>query len=218
MTRTTSVVAICLAFAGITGGVFVGASGLDTVVGCGVPDHTYPDQSARDWVTQADHVVVGTPVQEEDTGRRDFTKGPVGHQTDRKVTFRTDRLLWSAGRPRQSLGRSFDLVAPGWSVMRQSGDRIKRTTGDAPRLETGHTYLLALRWSGGRWAVLGEGASVPFDGHTAGRGEWCGRVLGTEDVARGELFSRSDDHSLEKSLLGQGEEAVVRALDRAARK
>ncbi|MFB7595386.1 hypothetical protein [Streptomyces sp. NPDC056160] len=218
MRRTTSVVALCLALAGIAGGVFVGSAGLDTVVGCGVPDHTYPDQTARDWVTQADHVVVASPVHQEDTGRRDYTKGPVRYDLDRKVTFRADRLLWSTGRPRQSLGRSFDMVAPGWRVLRQSDTRIKRTAGDAPRLETGHTYLLALRWSGDGWVVLGEGASVPFDEHTAGRGEWCGRVLSKDDVARGELFSRSDDHSLEKALLGQDEQAVVRALARAGRK
>ncbi|MFF0968630.1 hypothetical protein ACWDQO_14645 [Streptomyces sp. NPDC003703] len=218
MTRTASVVALVVALAGIAGSVFVGASGLDTVMGCGPADHTYPDQTARDWVTQADHVVVAAPVAEEDTGRRDYKSGPVGYETDRKVTFRTDRRLWSAARPRHALGGDFALVAPGWRVLRAGGARIKRTTGDAPRLETGHTYLLALRWSEGAWVVLGEGASVPFDGHTAGSGEWCGRVLDKDDVARGELFSRSDDHSLEKALLGKDEQAVVRALTRAARK
>ncbi|MFJ8151691.1 hypothetical protein [Streptomyces sp. NPDC094468] len=48
--------------------------------------------------------------------------------------------------------------------------------------------------------------------HTGDRGEWCGRVLSEQDVAEGERFSRHDDHSLEKALLGQDEDAVKRAL------
>ncbi|MPY38401.1 hypothetical protein FNH09_46580 [Streptomyces adustus] len=64
---------------------------------------------------------------------------------------------------------------------------------------------------------LGEGAVVPFDGHTVGNGEWCGRVLGPEDFAEGERMARHDDHSLEKALLGQGADAVAQALGRAAR-
>ncbi|MCH0571414.1 hypothetical protein I3F60_19450 [Streptomyces sp. MUM 136J] len=37
-------------------------------------------------------------------------------------------------------------------------------------------------------------------------------MLSKEDVARGERFSRSDDHGLEKALLGRDERAVTRAL------
>ncbi|MCZ9345500.1 hypothetical protein NGM37_47955, partial [Streptomyces sp. TRM76130] len=105
-------------------------------------------------------------------------------------------------------------VVPGWRVY-ESGTRIKRTAAAAPRLETGHTYLLALRWADGGWVVLGEGAAVPFDDHVAGQGEWCGRVLSKEDVALGERFSRKDDTSLEKAVLGRDEEAVSAALREA---
>ncbi|MGW7261401.1 hypothetical protein [Streptomyces sp. NPDC054834] len=109
------------------------------------------------------------------------------------------------------------MTAPGWQVY-TSGSRIKRTATDAPRLETGHTYLLALRWTDDGWVTLGEGAVVPFDDHTGDQGEWCGRVMSKEDVARGERFSRSDDNSLEKALLGQNEQAATRELERAGRK
>ncbi|MFD3617867.1 hypothetical protein ACFWWT_22035 [Streptomyces sp. NPDC058676] len=50
-----------------------------------------------------------------------------------------------------------------------------------------------------------------------GRGEWCGSVLDTDGFAQGERISRHDDHSLEKSLVGEGEDALRRELDRAAR-
>ncbi|MEU2776016.1 hypothetical protein ABZ646_24555 [Streptomyces sp. NPDC007162] len=42
-------------------------------------------------------------------------------------------------------------------------------------------------------------------------------MLSKTDVAEGERFSRQDDDSLEKALLGQGEQAARDALNRAAR-
>ncbi|MFB7091029.1 hypothetical protein [Streptomyces sp. NPDC056296] len=208
-------VAAILALAGVAAGVLVGHGGLDTVVGCGMPSDSHPSRTAADWITNADHVVVATPTAEQDTNRRNFAKGAIQYQTDRAVTFRTDKLLWSSPRPRQQIGKDFDMVSAGWNVYRDSGKRTKRTTAAAPRLEPGHTYLLALRWTSGQWAVLGEGAAVPFDRHIAGQGEWCGRTLSKDDVARGERFSRKDDHSLEKAVHGQDEPAVIRELERA---
>lgn len=210
--------AACLALAGVAASVLIGKGGLDTVVGCGIANDELPSQTAEDWVAHADHVVVATPTAEEDTNRRDFKVGVVSHKTDRKVTFRTDDVLWSAKSPRRELGKDFDMVAAGWQVYRESGNRAKLTTADAPRLETGHTYLLALRWTDGQWTVLGEGAAVPFDDHTTAHGEWCGRVLSKEDIALGELFSRSDDTSLEEVLLGKNEQAVKNALTTASKK
>ncbi|MBX9397919.1 hypothetical protein K4749_31125 [Streptomyces sp. TRM72054] len=210
-------VALFLALAGVAGALLVGRGGLDTVVGCGVADDPHPSQTARDWVENADHVVVATPVREEETNRREFKKGAYRFQTDRTVTFRTDDVLWSAPRPDRPIAEGFDLTAPGWRIHRASGNRVKRTAAYAPRLEPGHTYLLAVRWTADGWAVLGEGAAIPFDDRTAGRGEWCGRVLTEEDVARGERFSRRADDSLEKAVHGRDEQAVVSALEGAGR-
>ncbi|MBG0854035.1 hypothetical protein I2W78_19825 [Streptomyces spinoverrucosus] len=209
-------VALLLALAGVAGALLIGSGGLDTVVGCGVSADPYPSQTAQDWVENADHVVVATPVGEEETNRREFEKGAYRYQTDRTVTFRADDVLWSAPRADRSLDEGFELTAPGWRVHRASGNRSKRTAGYAPRLELDHTYLLAVRWTADGWAVLGEGAAIPFDDRTAGRGEWCGRVLSEEDVARGERFSRRADDSLEKAVNGRDEQAVVHALETAA--
>ncbi|MEV1065277.1 hypothetical protein [Streptomyces sp. NPDC050263] len=206
--------AACTAFAGVAAAVLVGHGGLHTVVGCGIANDATPSLTAKDWVTNADHAVVATPVREQDTNRRDFKTGPVQYRTDRTVTLRRDSVLWSSDSPKRALGENFDMTAAGWNVYR-SGTRTKRTAAEAPRLEPGHTYLLALRWTDAGWTVLGEGAAVPFDDHTVGQGEWCGRDLSKEDVAMAELFSRSDDHSLEKTLNGQDEAAVTRELKRA---
>lgn len=202
---------------GIASGVLVAYGGLETVVGCGSPSDAYPSQTAKDWITHADHVAVVTATAERDGDRREVAEGPVRAEIQRIVTLTVDDVPWSAGRPRHALGKDFGMVAAGWSEYRKSGRRVARTTGAAPRLEPGHTYLLALRWAADRWVVLGEGASVPFDDRTAGLGEWCGRVLSAEDFARGERFSRQDDNSLEEAILGKDERAVVRELKQAAR-
>ncbi|MFJ6659825.1 hypothetical protein ACIQNG_26240 [Streptomyces sp. NPDC091377] len=208
-------VAACLAIAGVVGGVLVGEGGLDTVVGCGMNSDYYPSQTAKDWVDNADHVVVATPIREQDTNRRDFTEGPTHYTTDRLVTFRADDVLWSADRPKSPLGDNFDMVTDGWRAKRDSGRRLKRTTPEAPRLEPGHSYILALRWAEDQWVVLGEGAAVPYDDNIAGQGEWCGRTLSKEDIASAERFSRQDDNSLEKTVLGQDKQAVIRELKQA---
>ncbi|MFD7563920.1 hypothetical protein ACFV7O_12080 [Streptomyces tendae] len=200
-----------LALAGLTAGVLTGREGLTTVVGCGPVGDPYPSRTAADWKAGADHVVVARPASERETDREDFDEGPVRYTVDRSVTLRREETLWSAGHPRHEVGSDFEMKAPGWSVHR-SGNRAKRTAPQAPRLEIGHTYVLALRWDDGRWVVLGEGAAVPFDDHVAGRGEWCGRVLSEDDFAAGEHFSRRDDHSLEKTVLGRDEHAISREL------
>ncbi|WP_329560036.1 hypothetical protein OG711_20965 [Streptomyces uncialis] len=215
---TSRSAAACLAVAGILAGVLVGNSALGTVPGCGFGSDAYPSQTAGDWTAHADHVVVATPVKERSINRRDYEEGRTLYDVEREVTFRADDVLWGTERPGRPVGAEFELVAPGWRVIRASGDRFDHTNANAPRFETGHTYLLALRWDAGRWAVLGEGAAVPFDDRTVGQGEWCGRDLSKEDVARGERFSRPDDTSLEESLLGRNAQAVTRELDKASRK
>ncbi|MFE3164236.1 hypothetical protein [Streptomyces sp. NPDC059224] len=210
-------VAAVLAAVGVVAGVLLGRPGLDSVPGCGTSGDLYPSQTAKDWVSYADHVVVAGPVREQETNRQNYRKGPIAYAMDRRVSFRTDSRLWSRSSPRHAVGRDFDMVAPGWEVHRAGGTRVAQTATDAPRLEVGHTYLLALRWREGGWVVLGEGGAVPFDDHTGDQGEWCGRVLSKEDVAEGERFSRHDDHSVEKAVLGRNEDAVRRALAHAGR-
>lgn len=206
-----------LALAGITAGVLIGREGLRTVVGCGLANDPYASQTAADWKAGADHVVVALPTSEREINRKDFDKGSVRYTVDRSVTFRKEKMLWSADTPRHEMGSAFDMTAPGWSMYRK-GNRVKRTAPDAPRLETGHAYVLALRWDAGQWVVLGEGAAVPFDEHVVGRGEWCGRVLNEDDFAKGEQFSPRDAPSLEETVRGQDEDAISRELVKAGGK
>lgn len=206
-----------LALVGITAGVLIGRESLRTVVGCGAPDDRFPSRTAADWKAGADHVVVTRPTAERETNREEVAMGAVRYTVDRAVTLRKERVLWSAATPRHELGSEFDMTAPGWSVYR-NGKRVKGTAPEAPRLEIGHMYVLALRWEADQWVVLGEGAAVPFDDRVAGRGEWCGMVLSEDDFAKGERFSRRDDHSLEETVQGQGEAAISRELAKTGSK
>ncbi|WP_229871790.1 hypothetical protein [Streptomyces longisporoflavus] len=206
-----------LAAVGITAAVLVGREGLRTVAGCGAVNDPYPSQAAADWKAGADHVVVAVPTAERDTNRQDFDQGSVQYTVERTVSLSKEKVLWSAHTPRHELGSAFEMTAPGWSVYR-NGKRIKSTAPEAPRLETGHTYVLALRWDADQWVVLGEGAAVPFDDHVAGRGEWCGQVLGEDDFAKGERFAQRDGHSLEETVRGQDEAAILRELEKTGGK
>ncbi|POX53789.1 hypothetical protein C3489_15160 [Streptomyces sp. Ru71] len=214
----TGALVAALAALGVVGGVLVGWGGLDTVNGCGYPDNPYPSETARDWVAYADAVVVGRAVSERESGRRELALGAYRYDVERTVRLRAESVPYvSRERSHPGVGATLDYVAPGWKVTRAGGDRVDVLTGEAPRVVPGHTYVLALRWREGRWVALGEGGVVPYDGHVVGRGEWCGRVLGTDGFAQGERLGRRDDHSLEKALLGQGDQALTRALKDARR-
>jgi hypothetical protein len=208
-----------LAAVGVTAGILVGWPALDTVNGCGLSTDRYPSGTAQDWVRYADVVVVGRAVRERESGRAKLAVGAYRYQLQRTVELTVQaRPFSSRTRSHPAVGAALDYVAAGWKVPRSDDTaRVPDLTGDAPRVIPGHTYILALRWEGERWVALGEGAVVPFDGQVVGRGEWCGQILDTDAFAHGERTARSDDHSLEKTLLGQGEPALERTLQQAAR-
>lgn len=215
----TRPLAAAVAALAVVGGVLIGSRGLDTVNGCGFPDNPYPSETARDWVAYADVVVVGDALSERESGRRELALGAYRYDVQRTVTLRVESVpCASKERSHPSAGARLDYLAPGWKITRAGGHRVDVLTGDAPRVMPGHTYVLALRRRDGRWVALGEGGVVPFDGHVVGRGEWCGQVVDTDGFAHGERLARHDDHSLEKALLGQGDQALTRALEDARRR
>lgn len=201
-------------------GVLIGWPGLDTVNGCGVAVNRYPSETAKDWVRYADVVVVGRAVEERESGREELEAGTYRYELERTVQLEVqDKPFTSTTRSHPTVGSTLDYIGLGWNVLRSDGrTRIPELTGDAPRVVPGHTYVLALRWEDKRWVSLGEGAVVPFDGQAVGNGEWCGQVVDTDGFAQGERTGRKSDHSLEKTLLGQGLTALRGALDDASGK
>ncbi|WP_063788879.1 hypothetical protein [Streptomyces griseoruber] len=205
---------------GVVAGVLIGWPGLDTVNGCGLAVNRYPSETAKDWVRYADVVVVGRAVEERESGREELSAGTYSYEVDRTVQLEVqDKPFTSTTRSHPTVGSSLDYIGLGWNVLRSDGKTlIPELTGDAPRVVPDHTYVLALRWEDERWVSLGEGAVVPFDGQSVGNGEWCGQVVDTDGFAQGERTGRRSDHSLEKTLLGQGLPALKSALDAAAKK
>jgi hypothetical protein len=110
-----------------------------------------PDQTAENWVTYADHVVAAT-VTAEAHGKPDKTTLEKGEGViSRRVTLRVDEVLWSAKQPDKPVPTEFDLPAWGSAFKNGRPDMPKRlAAGDSPRLEPGHSYILALEWEEAR--------------------------------------------------------------------
>lgn len=177
----------------------------------------YPNTSAVDWVTYADHVVVVTA--ERDREGSDAALPWI----DRKVDLRVDRVLWSRPGAARAVPGTVEWTASGW-FGDDSGDRTRTAVEGAPRVEPGHSYVLALLWEEARcgegdprvpaaWRGLGSGGAIPFDGEVLGAGESEGRVR-TAAEAREDADATAEG-SLEGEVTGEGAEALTALLKAA---
>lgn len=143
-------------------------------------------QTAGDWVTYADHVLVVTVVDEIRDGPSqeeiDRGEGLIG----RVVQLRVDKALWSAPDVPQPAPTVLNLQAAGWAFnTNERRGTAKFALEESSRLELGHTYVKAIEWvddpcyddpKRGSWEALGSGDTIPFDGGVLGAGEFEGRV------------------------------------------
>lgn len=187
-------------------------------------DHL-PNATAVDWVSYADHVVLVSPVAEEvvppTATEVERGEGLIG----RRLGMRVDHVLWSA-KGVEAAPEQFDWQAFGWQFADGDlGAAVPLAAEDAPRLELGHQYVLAIRWEAARcsdgdhvpaqWQGLGADAMVPADGGIIGQGE----LEGTEQSlarARTRAAATPSDPTLEEELAGRaiGELASVLAAAR----
>ncbi|WP_159769617.1 hypothetical protein [Streptomyces sp. HM190] len=190
----------------------------------------HPSQTAADWVTHADHVVAVTPVAEREISPTAEELANGEGLILRDVTLRVDDVLWSSDTPGKPAPASFAWVAHGWQFT--GGDTAHReemTGEDQPRIERGHSYVMAIEWQPpvcgegddeipGRWRGLGSDSNIPFDGQVLGQGESEGSV---KSAARALAAARAEDdpedpnHSLEDQLTGKGAADLARALQNA---
>lgn len=182
-------------------------------------------QTAEDWVTYADHVVLVTVVGEI-RGQANKTElerqeGMIG----RRVTLRVDKVLWSAPNAVQPAPKVLEQEAAGWIFnTNSSAEEMKIAVANYSRLEQGHTYIRALDWvddpcandpQQGTWAGLGSGGTLPYDGAVLGAGEFEGRVY-TLDEARAEWRdNNSVTRRLRDEMLGQPLDTLVAQLQGA---
>jgi hypothetical protein len=172
----------------------------------------YPSSTPADWVTYADHVIVATATSERVLPLdKDVAENGEG-DVDRTVTLRPDEILWSAESPRQDAPtESFEFAAFGWAL-RQDGTRTPLARDGAPRLEVGHTYIIALSREPevddeptpipAHWVTLGGESMVPYDQETIGTGE--GAEVTADDAG---------EDTVEHWLAGEHADALVTLLN-----
>lgn len=209
-------------------GLVLGVAALTTMVGCSTPDRVVadgsdrlPNQSASDWVTYADHVVVVRATSETalDPDKDDQENGE-GY-IPREVTLQVEEVAWSRNDATKAAPKdSFTWDAFGWSW--QDGKRIPMAPESAPRIEVGHTYIMAIVWQpavdedgdkmAAHWDGLGADSTLPYDGNVIGQGESEGAVQSTPPEP-----APTDDpnYSLEDAMSGKTVDDLVAELNKA---
>ncbi|WP_125206554.1 MULTISPECIES: hypothetical protein [Isoptericola] len=179
----------------------------------------YPNDSAADWVTYADHVVVATVTSEREMPRGDHEEDTGEGSVGRSLTLQADEVVWSADDPAHGPPEGeFSMPGMGWTLT--DGDRSPMVAEDTPRLEVGHSYVFALFWMPevpdepepypARWNALGLDAVVPFDDGIIGNGEEMGELVSPAQERRGP--THADDATLEQTLAGEGLDALKSLL------
>ncbi|GAA1710882.1 hypothetical protein GCM10009809_04060 [Isoptericola hypogeus] len=179
----------------------------------------YPNLSATDWVTYADHVVVATVVTEREIPLSAEEEAAGEGSMDRHVTLSIDEVSWTSADPRHPApAAEIDFPAWGWAV--QDGEKIPMAGDDTPRLEIGHTYVLALVWEPAiddpttpipaRWVTLGADSVLPYEG-----GIGVGELEGARRSQPVSVSANDPNFSLEDELAGESVSALVGVLDAA---
>ena len=177
---------------------------------------THASSTARDWVENADFVAVVNVTAESRRNATAADDGTDDQLIGRSVTLEVVRQIWTrTGGSSIKAGDSAEVSAPGW-VTHADGSMSRVAIDGQPRLEVGHTYVVALVASvcttdaavGTLWMTLGRDAVLPADGDRIGYGESEGRtVAGDPD--------QTTPMSLERQLLGDTSWAIAPKLDAA---
>ncbi|MDA1361701.1 hypothetical protein O1R50_18885 [Glycomyces luteolus] len=187
-------------------------------------DHL-PSETAADWVTYADHVVVVNAVSEISVPptqiELDRGEGLIG----RIVTLEISEILWSREGAPVAPPDTWDYSAIGAQFTEgNTAEPYEMALHERPRVEVGHSYVMAIRWEPERcedgesepaqWRGLGEGSEIPYDDAALGNGELEGEIqspqqfgaAAEEDVTVG---------GLEEQVAGQSADALVAELESA---
>ncbi|MFE3456172.1 hypothetical protein ACFXKD_01405 [Nocardiopsis aegyptia] len=183
-------------------------------------------QSARDWVSNADHVVlvraVDERIHEPEPVEVERGEGMVG----RTVTLEVRRVLWSAPDPARPAPETYEY--PSWGFVFNGGVDDMRPIGaqDEPRVEVGHDYVIAIDWEEARctpgdgrrpamWMGLDNSSVVPADDGVVGNGESGGRVASARERRNSPEPLLRGEGTFEGRMMGATVDALARELDRA---
>ncbi|MEU5155305.1 hypothetical protein [Glycomyces sp. NPDC021274] len=186
-------------------------------------DHL-PSETAADWVTYADHVVVVSAVSEVSVPpsqtELDRGEGIIG----RTVTLEVSEVLWSRDGTLVAPPATWDYSAIGAQFTEgNTSEPFEMALHERPRVEVGHSYVMAIRWEPERcedgesepaqWRGLGEGSEIPYDDGVLGNGELEGEIQSPQQFAATE--ENVAFGGLEEQVAGQSADALVAELETA---
>jgi hypothetical protein len=179
-------------------------------------------ETAEDWATYADHVLVVTVTDE--------VRGQAGSKNDggmvgRTATLKSQKVLWSAPDAPRQAPETVDLQVAGWFLNHETGSQRAWSLADTSRLEPGHTYVLALEWIDdpcsedpidGSWEPLGPGGAIPYEDEVLGAGEFEGRVQTVDEAKSRRRTNSPDPASLRDLSVGGTVDELVGAVEDAS--
>lgn len=215
-TRIPAAIAAAITLSALIAGCSsFGGLGTPAVI-VGDAQDAYPTATAGDWVTYADHVFIVTPthVTETTPGQAavDAGEGTIG----RTITLKVEEVLWSAESPAKAAPDTLDVTTIGWEFTDGDTDnRREMALDDQPRVEPGHTYIVAMRWKPAwcepgdsdyipaNWSGLGSDSIIPYDDGVIGNGELEGTVRTAEQTRDAAPAANDPNFSLEDELTGK---------------
>ncbi|MET8331639.1 hypothetical protein [Streptomyces sp. NPDC005181] len=187
----------------------------------------YRSSTAADWVSNADHVVVATAVSEKDVPPAqidiDRGEGLIG----RSVEMRVDQVLWSREGAGHPAPQTYARQSTGWVFDDEPANRHEYALHGRPRIEPGHSYVIALHWEPARcsegdepdaagWVGLGSGSTLPFDEGTLGKGEFEGTERPAPSPSAAARATTGDGAPVADLLTGQGADKIKELLATAS--
>ncbi|MDX3103535.1 hypothetical protein ACIBO5_60060 [Nonomuraea angiospora] len=184
--------------------VSAGSGGDEVTIAHG--DSILPSVLPVDWVSYADHVAEVKLLSEQEippsAEEVQAGEGYIG----RSGTLAIQRVLWSR-EGSVPLPSSVTMELAGWQFSGSERGRI--APEDSSRIESGHTYLMALSHYSTGWGPLGPGGTLPYDEGVIGQGESQGAAR-TLDAAR--AAAAEDDGSVAARVVGQPADALSALL------
>jgi hypothetical protein len=138
-------------------------------------DQLLPSETATDWVTYSDHLVVATMTGERKLAASAEEQRAGEGFIPRVVTLRVDEVLWSRPGARTA-PKTVDMDLDGW---RFKGDKLTpvRLEGE-PMLTAGSQYVLPLTYldvtktvTVAGWSALSMNSILPYKDGVIGKGD-----------------------------------------------
>lgn len=180
----------------------------------------FPNRTATDWVTYADHVVVVTATDEKALEPTDEEVEAGEGYLPRVATLNVDDVIWTRqDADTAAPSGQFEYSAIGWEF--HGEERTRLGVMDSPRIEVGHTYILVLTWepafddghdrTDAHWVSLGADSIIPYDDDVIGKGE----LEGTLRAGASPLDATDPNYSLEDQMAGRTAADLATALEAA---